>query len=63
MPACVDEVRPLALLDARARRTRKLYGMVAGARIQNEDVDPARETREGTRQIALFVARQNDCGD
>jgi hypothetical protein len=41
----------------------KLHGVIARAGIEYEDVSSARKARERARQIAFFVARQNDSGD
>jgi hypothetical protein len=37
--------------------------MIARARVEDEDLRPARETGQGAREVALFVARENDGGD
>jgi hypothetical protein len=37
--------------------------MIVGTSVEHEDVDAARQAREGPRQIALFVAREDDGGD
>jgi hypothetical protein len=59
----IHEAGPLALHDAGARRARELQRMIARARIQDENLRPARQTGQGARQVALFVARENDGGD
>jgi hypothetical protein len=37
--------------------------MIAGSGIENEYPDSTRQTRQGTRQIAFFVASKDDGGD
>jgi hypothetical protein len=59
----VDEVRPFALDDLGTGRARKLHGVIARARIEHEERDAARQTREGARQVPLFVAGEDDGGD
>ena len=59
----VDEVGPIALDHARARAARELNRVIARTGVEYQDRNPAREAREGTRQVALFVAGENDRGN
>src|SRR5579862_2915319 len=59
----VEEIRPVALDDARPGASGERDRTIPRARIEHEHSNAARQARERTRQIALFVARQNDGGD
>jgi hypothetical protein len=48
---------------ARARAARELNRVIARTGVEYQDRNPAREAREGTRQVALFVAGENDRGN
>ena len=61
--ARVDEIGPFTLHDDGAGPARELHGMISRVRVEHEHVDRARQTSEGTWQIALFVAGENDGGD
>ena len=61
--ARIDEIGPFTLHDDGAGSTRELHGMISRVRVEHKHVDRARQASEGTWQIALFVAGENDGSD